>query len=73
MLIKYVTRWNELGLAFTLCGANTFSRQSLECFETAITIYDKIQMHCHMQMALGDYILNKLVMLAYEGPSGPSY
>jgi hypothetical protein len=61
MLTKYVTRWNELALAYTMCGRH---QESLECYATAASIYEKVQMHCHMQMALGDYLLSKLMLMA---------
>jgi hypothetical protein len=69
MLTKYVTRWNELALAYTMCGRH---QESLESYATAASIYEKVQMHCHMQMALGDFLLSKLMLRAIgsheEGP-----
>ncbi len=36
--------------------------ESLECFQTAIIIYEKVLMYGHIQFALGDYILSKLMI-----------
>ena len=59
MLIKYVLTWNELALAFKVNGMFV---ESLECFQTAIIIYEKLLMYGHIQFALGDYILSKLMI-----------
>jgi hypothetical protein len=60
MLIKYVTTWNELALAYQSTGEHF--KESLECFQTALAIYDKITMQGHFQFALGDYLLSKLAL-----------
>lgn len=36
--------------------------ESLECFQTAIIIYEKLLMYGHISFALGDYILSKLTI-----------
>jgi len=67
MLIKYVTTWNELGLAFQ---QSSMHPESLECFQTSIMIYEKLTMHGNMSLALGDFILNKLMIFVEFGEGG---
>lgn len=59
MLMKYVITWNELAIAYK---QNGMFNESLECFQTAIIIYEKLLMYGHIQFALGDYILSKLMI-----------
>ena len=59
MLIKYVITWNELAIAFKMNGMFI---ESLECYQTAIIIYEKLLMYGHIQFALGDYIISKLMI-----------
>lgn len=59
MLIKYVISWNELAITYQ---RNKMYFESLECFQTAIIIYEKVLMYGHIQFALGDYILSKLMI-----------
>jgi hypothetical protein len=51
--------WNELAIAYKMNG---MFNESLECFQTAIIIYEKLLMYGHIQFALGDYILAKLML-----------
>ena len=60
MLSKYVIAWNELAIAYQQSG--DMFLESLECFQTAIIIYEKVLMYGHIQFALGDYILSKLMI-----------
>ena len=39
MLLKYVTTWNELALTYQ--GTGLHYMESLECFQTAIALYEK--------------------------------
>jgi hypothetical protein len=41
-------------------------QDSLDCFQTAISIYDKIQMHVHLQFAMADYLLSQLMVKIEE-------
>lgn len=66
MLIKYVTTWNELALAYQL---NFQHADACECFATAISIYEKIHMTCHFQFALSDYLLSRLLQGQQEEDS----
>eukprot|EP00347_Sterkiella_histriomuscorum_P022730 403337377 len=59
MLIKYVITWNELAISYQQNGMFV---ESLECYQTAIIIYEKLLMYGHIQYALGDYILSKLMI-----------
>ncbi len=60
MLIKYVQTWYQLGLAYQATGAHY--QESLECFQTAVSIFAKAGMHCHVQVALGDLFLSHLML-----------
>jgi len=64
MLIKYVGAWHELAYAFQQSG---LFQESLECFQTAIIIYEKLLMYGHISFALGDYILSKLMLFIGNG------
>lgn len=44
-----------MALALTLSGSY---QESLEYYATAISIYGKIQMTCHLQMALADFLMS---------------
>ena len=57
MLIKYVVSWNELAIAFQ---ENMMFFESIEAFQTAITIYAKLHMKIHHIFACGDYFLSKI-------------
>ena len=57
MLIKYVLSWNELALAFQ---ENQMYFESIEAFQTAISIYHKLHMKIHHTFACGDYFLSKI-------------
>jgi len=59
MLIKYVIAWNELAIAYQ---QNGMFYESLECYQTSIIIYEKLLMYGHIQFALGDYMLSKLMI-----------
>lgn len=45
MLIKYVISWNELAISYQLNG---MFFESLECYQTAIIIYEKLLMYGHI-------------------------
>ncbi len=60
MLVKYVTTWNELALSQQATGLHF--QDSVESFQTAITIYEKILMHAHLQFAMADYLVSTLMI-----------
>lgn len=57
MLMKYVLAWNELAIAYQ---DNAKFVESLEAFQTAIQIYNKLHMRVHVTFAIGDFHLSKL-------------
>ena len=59
MLFKDVSTWNELALSYQ---KNKMFLESLECYQTAIIIYEKLLMYGHISFALGDYLLSKLMI-----------
>jgi hypothetical protein len=55
MLIEYVVAWNELASAYR---ANQMFSESLEAYQTAIQIYQRLNMKMHQAFASGDYHLS---------------
>ena len=55
MLVKYVLSWNEVALSYR---ANKMYSESLEAFQTAIPIYNKLNLKIHSTFALGDSYLS---------------
>lgn len=56
---KYVLSWNELAIAYQ---QNKMYSEALEAFQTAITVYQKLNLKIHQTFAQGDFFLTKLFL-----------
>ena len=56
---KYVLSWNELAIAYQ---QNKMYSEALEAFQTAIVVYQKLNLKIHQTFAQGDYFLTKLLL-----------
>ena len=66
---KYVLSWNELAIAYQ---QNKMYSESLEAFQTAIQVYQKLNLKIHSTFAQGDYFISKLHLAFSDELTSPT-